>query len=479
MILAKLLKRKALLFVSMAVIFSLLGWTATVVFAQVPQPNPLAPLSTGANPYFAPVPGADLTQNGPAASIHGDPGKGRVLFANNCVTCHNDRGIGGVPNPGSNDGTVPPLNPLDPGFLEQSQGDPAAFAQSIDLFVQHGSRPAGDAPQLSMIGWGDHKLLSQLDLADIEAYVMQLNGVYWPDRWAPPVEVRMTAQLDVDRDEILYTITLVNHSAGVLTGLDLVDMLPTGLAYSDSYLPAPGQNPGKVVGSSVEWNNQDGVPQGGTLGPFTILVAIQGGVGGTVTANVAQLFFTWTAWDGTLHASSAVSAPTLPSPPKATARPVATATPVALTPGAIPGVPTAPPAVPTPRLEETESPAIRATETAVPLPPTPTPLPATPTPIPSAPTPASFVVQIVQQSLAALSWGYDPASITIHVGDSITWTNTGSLQHSVTADDSSFDSGLFNTGESWNLTFNTAGTFSYHCGPHPWMKGTVVVQSAQ
>lgn len=268
MILATLHKRQKLLLVSIGIIVSLVAWTASVVFAAVPQPNPLAPLTPGANPYFAPVPGADLTQNGPAASIHGDPGKGRVLFAKNCVTCHNDRGIGNIPNPGSSDGTVPPLNPLDPGFLDQSKGDPAVFAQAIDVFIQHGSRPAGDNPQLSMVGWGDHKLLSQTDLADIEAYVMQLNGVYWPDRWAPPAEVRMTAQRDVDGDEILYTITLVNHSAGVLSGLDLIDTLPSGLSYGDSSFPTAGQNPGKVVGSSVEWNNQGGVPQGGDARSF-------------------------------------------------------------------------------------------------------------------------------------------------------------------------------------------------------------------
>jgi plastocyanin len=65
------------------------------------------------------------------------------------------------------------------------------------------------------------------------------------------------------------------------------------------------------------------------------------------------------------------------------------------------------------------------------------------------------------------------------VGDSVIWSNAGSLQHSVTADDSSFDSGLFSTGASWSMTFTSPGTFSYHCSPHPWMKGTVVVQSTQ
>ena len=83
-----------------------------LVLAEMPMPNPLAPVSAGGNPIFAPVPGADSTANGAAASIHGDPARGRDLFARNCVTCHNDRGLGGIANPGSDDGTVPPLNPM-------------------------------------------------------------------------------------------------------------------------------------------------------------------------------------------------------------------------------------------------------------------------------------------------------------------------------------------------------------------------------
>src|ERR1017187_2087626 len=83
------------------------SWQVSVVLAQGPLPNPLAP---------GPPPGVDLTANGPAAAIHGDPAAGRLVFAQNCASCHADRGIGNVPNPDSDDGTVPTLNPIDPGF---------------------------------------------------------------------------------------------------------------------------------------------------------------------------------------------------------------------------------------------------------------------------------------------------------------------------------------------------------------------------
>jgi len=195
-----------------------LSQTAAVMGAgQAPKPNALSPRTAGGNPIYAPVPGADITQNGPAATVHGDPARGRKLFAVNCTTCHGDRGLGNVPNPGSSDGSVPTLNPIDPGFIADSGGDPAAFAKDIDLFVQHGSRPAspgGSNPNVSMIGWGDQKLKTQQELADMEAYVMELNGIYWPDRWEPPAGVEMEAQQGTVRGQntITYTMNIVNHS---------------------------------------------------------------------------------------------------------------------------------------------------------------------------------------------------------------------------------------------------------------------------
>jgi uncharacterized repeat protein (TIGR01451 family) len=487
-------------------------WQVSVVWAQAPMPNPLGPLAPGANPLFAPVPGVDLSKNGPAAGIHGDPGRGRAIFAENCAVCHNDRGIGNLLNPGSNDGTVPALNPIDPGFLEQSGGDPGKYAQAIDLFVQHGSRPAGASPQLSMIPWGDKKLLSQQDIANVEAYVMELNGVYWPDRWAPPVDVQMTASLDVANHEVTYDVTLANEGAGALGVVDLTDALPPGLSYESSDIVNGEGNPGKVSGNTVAWNNPGSVPQGGTLGPFVIKAKIQGDM---IPSNVAALSFTWMAADGTVYPSTAVSDPTLPAPPPTPVRapppaaPAApavnpTASPVSATPtpaasaAASPSVSRSPtvaapiaatatatpvsvatpvPGQAAPAPTETPVPAATEAPTETPVPATSTPIPPTPTPVP-APAPASVGVQMVQPGPSALSWGYAPPSITIHVGDTVIWTNAGSYAHTVTADDGSFDSGQVNAGATFSMTFNTAGTYAYHCSPHPWMKGTVVVQGS-
>jgi plastocyanin len=72
---------------------------------------------------------------------------------------------------------------------------------------------------------------------------------------------------------------------------------------------------------------------------------------------------------------------------------------------------------------------------------------------------------------------FAPATITIKVGDTVTWTNNGPSLHTVTADDGSFDSGSLSAGKTFSHTFQTAGTFTYHCSIHPFMTATVIVQT--
>ena len=73
-------------------------------------------------------------------------------------------------------------------------------------------------------------------------------------------------------------------------------------------------------------------------------------------------------------------------------------------------------------------------------------------------------------------FAYSPSSITINVGDTIVWTNYDSASHTVTSNDGTFDSGGISTGSTFSFTFTNAGTFNYHCSPHPNMTGSVTVQ---
>ncbi len=81
-----------------------------------------------------------------------------------------------------------------------------------------------------------------------------------------------------------------------------------------------------------------------------------------------------------------------------------------------------------------------------------------------------------QNAVQIKNMSFSPATLTVKVGDSVTWTNQDSVGHSATADDNSFDTGVFNQGQSKTITFSKAGTFTYHCSVHPTMKGTITVQ---
>lgn len=79
------------------------------------------------------------------------------------------------------------------------------------------------------------------------------------------------------------------------------------------------------------------------------------------------------------------------------------------------------------------------------------------------------------QSVSISGFAFSPADLTVHVGDTVTWTNADSAVHTVTADDGSFASENLNKGGTFSFTFSKDGTFSYYCANHASMKGTITV----
>ncbi|MEA2455774.1 MAG: hypothetical protein QOI45_2036, partial [Thermoleophilaceae bacterium] len=142
------------------------------------------------------------------------------------------------------------------------------------------------------------------------------------------------------------------------------------------------------------------------------------------------------------------------------------------------------------------APAQPAASAVEPAPPAPAPAPAESAPAAAAPAPPEPQVlrdtAPVEQpkakktiAIAAASTGvtisdfkFSPSGVTVSVGDTVTWSNSGPTAHSATATDGSFDTGILDAGGSGSHTFTQAGTFSYICTPHPFMKGTVTVQAA-
>jgi plastocyanin len=74
------------------------------------------------------------------------------------------------------------------------------------------------------------------------------------------------------------------------------------------------------------------------------------------------------------------------------------------------------------------------------------------------------------------NFAFNPATVTIKVGESVTWTNQDSANHTVAADKGEFQSSQLANGATFSFKFDKAGTYAYHCSIHPSMKGTVVVQ---
>ena len=93
----------------------------------------------------------------------------------------------------------------------------------------------------------------------------------------------------------------------------------------------------------------------------------------------------------------------------------------------------------------------------------------------SAPSAAAPVGSSGGGAVAIIDFAFQPASIPVAKGTTVTWTNTGATAHTVTADDASFDSGNVDVGKTFTTTANTAGTIAYHCTIHPQMKATIVV----
>jgi mono/diheme cytochrome c family protein len=109
---------------------------------------------------------------GDAIKLTGDKTAGEKIFSDNCQVCHGPQGTDNVDNPGSDDGTVPPLNPIDSTLVSS---DYQTFAYNLDLFLQNGSTPAGVNPTFTMPAWGANGSLTQEQIADVIAYVISLN----------------------------------------------------------------------------------------------------------------------------------------------------------------------------------------------------------------------------------------------------------------------------------------------------------------
>lgn len=84
-------------------------------------------------------------------------------------------------------------------------------------------------------------------------------------------------------------------------------------------------------------------------------------------------------------------------------------------------------------------------------------------------TPAANIAATSQLSFV-------PTAVTVTKGSVVQWKNTGSIAHNVTFDSqSALTSGTLQQGNTWQVQFTVAGTYSYHCTFHPGMNGQITV----
>jgi plastocyanin len=93
------------------------------------------------------------------------------------------------------------------------------------------------------------------------------------------------------------------------------------------------------------------------------------------------------------------------------------------------------------------------------------------TPLPEA---SASPTEQTSSNVTISNFAFAPATLTVNAGTTVTWTNQDSVQHNIKG--STFTSGPLKTGDTYQFTFKTPGTFNYICIIHPTMKGAVIVQ---
>nr|WP_297625026.1 cupredoxin family copper-binding protein [Nocardia sp.] len=93
----------------------------------------------------------------------------------------------------------------------------------------------------------------------------------------------------------------------------------------------------------------------------------------------------------------------------------------------------------------------------------------------SAPATAPANAPAGPNAVTITNFAFTPATLTVPVGTTVTWTNRDEEPHNISPAAGGFKSPNMGTGATYTFTFTKAGTFAYVCSIHPFMHGTVVV----
>lgn len=99
-------------------------------------------------------------------------------------------------------------------------------------------------------------------------------------------------------------------------------------------------------------------------------------------------------------------------------------------------------------------------------------------PMQQAPANTTTTVAASNAAVSIQNFSFNPGNLQVKSGATVTWTNNDQVAHTVTFNSSSMkSSSILTPGQSFQTTFTSAGTFTYHCSIHPMMQGSVVVSN--
>jgi plastocyanin len=101
---------------------------------------------------------------------------------------------------------------------------------------------------------------------------------------------------------------------------------------------------------------------------------------------------------------------------------------------------------------------------------------AAPSPAAAAPPAAAPAAGRDTVTAEVRDFMFRPARLVVRPGTTVIWTNGGQVVHTVTAENGSFDTGPIESGQQQALLFSQPGSFPFHCTPHPFMRGEIVVR---
>ncbi len=93
-----------------------------------------------------------------------------------------------------------------------------------------------------------------------------------------------------------------------------------------------------------------------------------------------------------------------------------------------------------------------------------------------SPTPPVTVAKVAGPQIRIENFQFNPTTVTVPVGTTVTWKNDDGTLHTVTSTTKVFTSAGLDGGEVFSYTFTSPGTYTYFCKLHPHMTGTIVVK---